>query len=196
MPYISPGNRKMKIPTFSLPSEKTCPNATDLCKKYCYTKKAERAYPQVLPCREKNYMETYSMQFVVDVAKQILKKKYEYFRIHEGGDFYNQDYFDKWCWIAQLCQDTKFLAYTQNYKLDFRFKPNNLQIYWTVWPDSKDVPDTGLKAYVIDNGNNVIPNTLDQPETHQCPKEIVEGMTCDKCLWCYEGKGDVKFKLH
>ena len=186
----------MKIPTFSLPSTITCPDATKLCQKYCYAKKAERIYPKTLPSRKRNYEESKSMQFIVDVTKHILNNKYKYFRIHESGDFYSQEYFDKWCWIAQICQDTKFLVYTQNYDLDFRFKPNNLIVYWSVWPDSKNVPKDGLFAYVVDNGNNKIPNTLAKKKAFNCKKETIKGMTCDKCLHCFEGKGNVKFTLH
>jgi len=196
MVYISPGNRKMKIPTFSLPSIMTCPNATPLCKKYCYAKKAERAYPNVLPSRTRNYIESGFDDFVINVSKYIIKKGFEYFRIHESGDFYSQKYFDDWCKIAHICKSTKFLAYTQVYDLDFTLKPDNLIIYWTIWPDSKDVPKDGLKAYVVDDGKHKISNKLDKYKAFRCKKETIKGMTCDKCLHCFEGKGDVKFKLH
>jgi hypothetical protein len=187
----------MNIPTFSLPSDTTCLNATLLCKKYCYAKKAERVYPNVLPSRIKNYMASNDSDFVREVVSWILKNKPKYFRIHESGDFYSQEYLDKWHYIALICKDTKFLAYTQMYDLDYElFKTNNLVIYWTVWPDSINIPDEGLYAYVIDNGKNKISNKLDSPKIHQCPKEIVKNMTCDKCLWCFDGKGNVKFKLH
>ena len=186
----------MNIPTFSLPSDISCPNQTPLCSKYCYAKKAERAYPQVLPSRNRNYDESLDYDFVRRVVLWIIKHKPKYFRIHESGDFYSQDYFDKWCYISALCPDTNFLAYTQVYDLSLTLKPNNLTIYWTVWPDSKSVPNNGLKAYVIDDGTGKISNKLDDKNTHQCPKEIKKDMTCDKCLWCFNSKGDVKFKLH
>jgi len=194
MIYISPGNRRMKIPTFSLPAEKTCPNSTPLCRKYCYAKKAEKAYPNVLPSRKRNYDETTNWNFPRDVVNWILKHKPKYFRIHESGDFYSQDYLDKWCLIAHICYNTKFLAYTQMYDFNYDLVPNNLTIYWTVWPDSKGIPNNGLKAYVIDDGKNKIPKY--NTNGFLCKKGHGTDITCDKCLHCFEGKGDVVFEIH
>jgi len=187
----------MNIPTFSLPAETTCSNSTNLCRKFCYAKKAERMYPATLPSRQKNFKESKEWKFIGDVVKYIIKHNIKYLRIHESGDFYSQQYLDKWCYIATLCRDTKFLAYTQMYNLDtVTLKPDNLIIYWSVWPDSINVPDKGLFAYVIDNGKNKISNKLDKKSIKECPKENIKGMTCDKCLWCFDGKGNIKFKLH
>jgi hypothetical protein len=195
MVYISPGNRRMKIPTFSLPSETTCPNSTELCRDNCYAKKAERAYKNVLPSRIRNLKETKDkIEFAVNIYKWLIKKQPKYFRIHESGDFYSQDYFDIWCGVSRLFPEINFLAYTQMYDLDLTLKPDNLILYWTVWPDSKDVPINGLKAYVIDNGKNKIPY-YKTPETNICTK-TKSGITCDQCLYCFEGRGNVKFKIH
>ena len=195
MIYISPGNLRMKIPTFSLPADVTCPNSTSLCRQYCYAKKAERLYKNVLPSRIRNYKES---KKYLDFAKQLIiwlsKKQLKYFRIHESGDFYNQDYLDIWCGIAKLFPEINFLAYTQMYKLDYSLKPDNLIIYWTVWPDSKDVPDTGLKAYVIDDGSNKINNY--KTDGLICKKGHGNNLTCDKCLYCFKGKGNVRFRIH
>jgi hypothetical protein len=186
----------MKIPTFSLPAEVTCPNATELCKKNCYAKKAERAYKSALDSRMRNYKESKNtLDFGVKLFKWLLLKQPKYFRIHESGDFYSQDYLDIWCGIAKLFPKIKFLAYTQMYDLDYTLKPDNLIVYWTVWPDSKRVPNNNLKAYVIDNGNNKIPK-YNKAKGHLCKKGKGKNITCDKCLYCFEGKGDVRFKIH
>jgi len=197
MVYISSGNRRMEIPTFSLPAETTCPGATDLCKEYCYAKKAERVWPNVLPSREKNYKESKRFkQFMWNLYSWLSLKQPIYFRIHESGDFYSQEYFNTWCTIAYLFPEIKFLAYTQIYDLDLSYKPDNLILYWTIWPDSKEVPKDGLKAYVIDDGSNKIPNYKDAPTGHMCSKGHGSKLTCDKCKYCLEGKGDVIFKIH
>jgi len=192
--YISKGNLRMDIPTFSLPSNITCPNATDLCKKYCYARKAEVSYPNVLPSRIRNCLESENDDFARVMIKWILKHKPKYFRIHESGDFYSQGYLDKWCMIAVFCKDTKFLAYTQMYDYDYTLKPDNLIIYFSIWPDSKDIPKEGLKAYVIDDGKNKIPYY--DTDGFVCKKGKGTDITCDKCLYCFEGKGNVQFKLH
>jgi len=200
MLYISPGNRRMNIPTFSLPSEDTCPGATDLCKKNCYAKKAERIWKYVLPSRKRNLNGTKNTSFIGNVIKYIDKHKPEYFRIHESGDFYNQKYLCCWFVIANLCPDTKFLAYTQNYKLDYSLKPDNFILYWTVWPDSLGVPETGLRATVIDDGSGKIDDSSLQSErldkAFKCKKGKGNNITCEKCKYCLEGKGDVTFKIH
>ena len=187
----------MDIPTFSLPAEVTCPNATDLCKKYCYAKKAERMYPKVLPSRKRNYRATKDRHFVQVMWHDLSDLKSEYIRIHESGDFYSQEYLNKWFKICKLLYYKKFLVYTQMYDLDWSNKPDNLIVYWTVWPDTNlsKVPE-GLRAYVIDSGSNKIPKYKTEPKCKICTKGKGNKLICNDCMWCYEGKGDIKFKIH
>ena len=196
MVYISQGNRRMSVPTFSLPAEKTCPGSTHLCRKYCYSKKAEKAWKNVLPCRMNNMYESNSNKFVDNVVKIIKKRKPKYFRIHESGDFYSQDYLDKWFEIIEKCPEVTFLAYTQCYNMNFSHKPDNLNLYWTVWPDSKDVPKEGLYAYVVDNGKGKIPKYKTKPTGFNCSKGMGSKVKCENCKHCLEGKGNVIFKIH
>ena len=196
MVYISSGNRRMGLPTFSLPSEVTCPGATTLCKEYCYAKKAEKTWKNVLPCRFNNMYESSNGNFVKKVNKIIKSKKPTYFRIHESGDFYSQEYLDKWFKIIRANPKVKFLAYTQNYDLDYSKKPNNLVLYWTVWPDSKNIPKEGLYAYVIDDGKGKLPEYKVKPKGKNCTKGMGSKVKCENCQYCLEGKGDVIFKVH
>jgi hypothetical protein len=193
MVYLSNGNRRMNIPTFSLLSEHTCPNATELCKKYCYAKKAERAYANAYMSRMTNTFDSLKATFVNSVSVEIKSKSPKYIRIHESGDFYSQEYLDKWFIICRKFPSVKFLAYSQMYNLNWKVKPKNMVIYWTIWPDSKVIP-IGLKAYVVDNGRNKIPKYPNKILGHKCKKGT--NLTCDTCLWCFEGKGDVIFKIH
>ena len=193
--YISKGNRRMSIPTFSIPSGVTCPNSTKLCRKYCYAKKAEKSWPNVLKSRHRNFQETMQENFTREMIKQIKSLKTKYFRIHESGDFYNQEYLDKWFKICKKLKNITFLAYTNRWDLDWTNKPDNLVIYWSVWPDSKRVPRDGLKAYVIDGGKHKIPKHRIKPKGKICQKESGV-IRCETCLWCFKGKGDVIFKLH
>ena len=193
--YISPGNSRMKIPTFSLPEIKTCEGATDLCKKYCYAKKAGNwKAPKI--SRLNNLKESKCESFIGDSVKIIKKSKSKYIRIHEAGDFYSQEYLEKWFEICRKVPDKKFLAYTQMYDLDYSKQPKNLTIYWSVWPDTdkSKLPKKGLFAYVVDAGKDKIPKYTIRRKTHECQKNGEIG--CEKCLYCYEGKGNVRFKLH
>jgi hypothetical protein len=125
------GNRKLtnnettRFMIWNLPAQKTCPFATELCKKSCYAKKAERVYPQVLPSREANYSESLSPDFVSNMIYTIktllnskgFKGKKAVFRIHESGDFYNLEYTRKWIAICKHFENDNriiFLAYTKS----------------------------------------------------------------------------------
>ena len=103
--YFSKGNKKLKSTKalkfliWNLPAVKTCPFATESCKRLCYARKAERVYPSVLPCREKNFQASKSPDFVEKVIEIIKKEKDNrvlVVRIHESGDFYNKEYAEKW----------------------------------------------------------------------------------------------------
>jgi hypothetical protein len=50
--------------------------------------------------------------FVERIVKEI-KGKWQYFRIHASGDFYSEEYVEKWIEIAQQCPDTIFKAFTK-----------------------------------------------------------------------------------
>jgi len=62
--YLSNGNLRMNIPTWSIPAETTCPNATSSCKKNCYAKKAERMYRNTRESRKQNLEDTKKKDFV------------------------------------------------------------------------------------------------------------------------------------
>lgn len=196
MVYLSDGNLRMKIPTFSIMSKHTCPNATTLCKKFCYAKKAERIYKNTYNSRFLNTIKTLSESFTKEAIKEIDKRKSNYIRIHESGDFYSQEYLNKWFEICRAIPDKKFLVYTQMWNLKWRNKPKNMVVYWTVWPDTVNKVKRGLKAFVVDNGKGRIPPYNTRVNGVMCKKGNGNNITCDKCLYCFEGRGNVKFKLH
>jgi len=195
--YLSDGNLRMKIPTWSIPAEITCPGSTTTCRNYCYAKKAERTYRNTRLSRIRNLNDSKRKDFVSKMIPLIERKKSKYVRVHESGDFYSQIYLDKWIDIANKFPEKTFLMYTQNYKLDYSKIPDNVVLYYTIWPDSRDVPKKGLKAYVIDNGSGKIGKyKIDLSKVKECKKGKGSKLKCENCMWCYHGKGDVKFKLH
>ncbi len=179
--YISKGNSKMTIPTWSLPSHRTCPSKTKLCSKHCYAVKAERQYKQVLPCRKQNYRDSLRGDFVDMLASIIGRGKSGYFRIHESGDFYSQEYLDKWIAIANRLPDIRFLAFTKCFGLDYSQVPSNLVIYWSIWPDTVDAPVKGRFAYAGDCGHD---------------KSVDCAGYCDNCMVCFGGQVNVHFNIH
>ena len=139
---------------WNLPAEKTCPFATEHCKKFCYTKKAERLYPQVLPAREANYQASLRDDFsehMIDtieyyLASKAFAGKKVIFRIHESGDFYNVEYMKKWVNVARHFEkipNIVFLAYTKSLKYvvecgySQKVWPSNFIIRASVWADTK-----------------------------------------------------------
>lgn len=153
------GNNKLKnnentrFMIWNLPAQKTCPFATEMCKKACYAKKAERVYPQVLPSRERNHTESLTADFVENMIFTIetllnskaFKNKKAVFRIHESGDFYNYEYTKKWCDIVKHFENDSrivFLAYTKSipffvrYVLEVGNVPENLVVRASIWKDT------------------------------------------------------------
>lgn len=163
--YLSEGNRKLKktdevnFLIWNLPAVSTCPNSTAQCRKSCYARKAERLYPKVLESRKWNLSESRGYyytsidgrqiqwaNFFVDVMIQKItpylnkaKKqgKKIYFRIHESGDFYSQEYFNYWLYIARAFEGEPitFTAYTKSVHL-VHDVPDNMTILFSLWDDT------------------------------------------------------------
>jgi hypothetical protein len=185
--YVSNGNKKMSLPTFSLPARQTCPGCTTQCAAKCYARKAEIAYPGVLPSRKRNWLATKQSAFVTGMIAIVKRKGKKWFRIHESGDFYSQAYLEKWVEIVAACPEVKFLAFTKSFHLDFSAaqKLKNLSLVWSVWPDTdlSTVPP-GPRAYAGDSG---------PADALECPGN------CDTCLVCWSlaKRGiDVHFTIH
>lgn len=99
------GNMKVSSNTllFSLPAGTNGTCITDC--PGCYAKKFEKLYPNVLKARTRNFnIINKDLTLLEDAVYGILSKyenKISLIRIHEGGDFYSQDYADIWDRIAQ-----------------------------------------------------------------------------------------------
>lgn len=199
--YLSEGNMKLArndkeyFLIWNLPAVTTCPNRTAMCEKACYARKAERLYPQVLPCRENNFDLSRKSSFTYDMIHTIryylgLKKnigKKCYFRIHESGDFYNQNYTNAWIYIASQLPEVTFLAYTKSIQFFTNgineTVPQNMTIRYSIWDDTnkRDIE---------------IANDLQLPIYTAFPKEelLTQILTtafiecdcdCSKCKMCY-----------
>ncbi len=107
---------------FNLPAGHSCPFARD-CKikvdRYtgkfetigkvfrCYAASAER-FPGVRKSRWENY------EAMLNNEPIILPKGITHLRIHSSGDFFSQDYFDKWLQVARDNPTVKFWAFTKS----------------------------------------------------------------------------------
>jgi len=68
----------------------------------------------VLAYRLRNDELSKGRYFETDMIKEITKAKVSDFRIHESGDFYSQEYIDKWVVIASVKALVNFYFYTKN----------------------------------------------------------------------------------
>jgi hypothetical protein len=130
------------IPAYKSASGKlTCPMA-DGCVKFCYAKKGAYIWSNVQPAFEKRYELSKTDDFVNKMHDEIVKKKPDYVRVHDSGDYYSKKYLNKWIDIALLFPEVKFYSYT-----------NMVQMFLdTDLPSNFDVifSDSGKQKHLID----------------------------------------------
>jgi len=181
--HISKGNMKLGgITNISLRPELDCPNCHK-CHKECYAQKSYRQYTNVRKAWGDNSLIARSNvdRFFSQLKQYFNRNKPHYFRIHVGGDFFSQQYVDMWLKFAYNHISTKFLAFTKT-NFDFSKKPDNFIVIYSQW-EGLDIHGNGIRAWISRDIRT--PNKV-----FQCPSN------CEKCLYCFEGKGDVVFKLH
>ena len=130
------------IPAYKSASGKlTCPFA-DECIKFCYAKKGAYVWSNVQPAFEKRYQLTKTDKFVTAMTKEIIKKRPDYIRVHDSGDYYSHKYLQKWLRIAKAFPKIKFYSYTNCVKMLKNVDlPNNYDIIFS---------DSGKQKYMID----------------------------------------------
>ena len=102
------------IPAYKTASGKTtCPFA-DLCIQFCYAKKGAYTWSNVKPAFEKRYALTKTDQFISAMTKEIKKKRADYVRVHDSGDYYSPKYLQKWLTIAKNNPSVRFYSYTNS----------------------------------------------------------------------------------
>lgn len=199
LPKISLGNAKLQD-TFlwSIPPVSTCPGATDQCKKDCYALKAYRRFPTAKKSYDHNYELTKQDNFADLIVHYLFTEKqskrktarYEYFRVHESGDFYNQNYLNKFIEIAKRAPHIKFLAYTKSGWLDFSKLPTNFVVRLSLWDDS----NTKKIAQALDVFPRAIMDGMqERAGTFYCAPTLQCHKDCGR--YCWEQKTDVKFSL-
>lgn len=215
--YVSEENLKLQRTgsvawlIFNLPAIVTCPGATEHCKKFCYARKAENCYPDCLPARKRNFecsrsdcFREFMTDYIHGKIRRARKKRQWRVRIHESGDFYNQEYTDKWLGIAEDCIDTgaDFWAYTKSFRFfDGKTLPPNFKLLASVWDDT---PIEDIKL-IIKNGWRIYTAVTDPTNMETVLKELdpiselikrygLTGCACVNCSAC--GKcGDDSAKI-
>ena len=196
---ISFGNKKLPKRTaiFNLPAVKTCPNKTAFCAVNCYALKAERLYKAVYPARKRNLKASLSADFTDQMIGKLssVAHKFDTVRIHEAGDFYNQEYFDKWVIIALAFPHKTFYAYTKSFHLDFSAKPENMVLI-----ASFDESTNTASKINYELRRKYFANTftiIRKEEANQYLAWQICGQDCTKCDVCFSRTGlDLKVVKH
>jgi len=185
IPKISFGNKKLPKSTmiFNIPAVKTCPMKTSLCESACYALKAEIQYKNVVPQARKHNLKLSQSDSFVSLMIEIVNKykhKIKQVRIHESGDFYNQDYLDKWFMVAREFPSIKFHAYTKSFHLDFSGKPSNFVLIASFDKTTTDKAKLlySIKKTSFDNTFSIVPKGADST----CIQD------CNKCSLCWNAK--------
>ena len=121
-----------EIYSFSLPSGYTCPFAVDCLSKAdritgkvtdgkhtlfrCFSASDEARSPNARQQRWHNFDILRKLDFegMVTELYRAIPSAMDICRVHVGGDFFNQKYFEAWLQIARLLPDKKFYAYTKS----------------------------------------------------------------------------------
>lgn len=130
------------IPAYKSASGKlTCPMA-DECVKFCYAKKGAYVWSNVKPAFERRYELSKTLEFIDAMNDEIRKKKPDYVRVHDSGDYYSRTYLSKWIAIAKQNPDVRFYSYTN--MVDMMLKADLPENYDIIFSDS------GKQKHLID----------------------------------------------
>ena len=136
----------VKLMNFGIPAYKsasgklTCPMA-DECVKFCYAKKGAYIWSNVQPAFEKRYELSKTDKFIESMNDEIRRKKPDFIRVHDSGDYYSRAYLNKWIQIAKDNPDVKFYSYTNMVQLTKEIHlPDNYDIIYS---------DSGKQKHLI-----------------------------------------------
>jgi len=144
---------KKKVFNFSIPAYKsetgkiTCPFA-DKCIKFCYAQKGNyKRFPSVRNGMEKKYQLTKQENFIKLMNTEIQKKKPDFIRVHDSGDYYSKAYLNKWLTIAEQNPKVKFYSYTNSIKFikELQEIPGNFDFIFS---------DSGKQSNLIDKAKD------------------------------------------
>lgn len=143
----------LRVFNFGIPAYKsatgklTCPFAAE-CVKFCYAQKGAYSWSNVKPVFEKRYELTKTDDFVNEMNKEIAKKKPDYVRVHDSGDYYSKAYLDKWIEIAIHNPHVRFYSYTNSVELLKATElPDNYDIIFSDSGKQKDKINTNIDRH-------------------------------------------------
>ena len=107
----------VRVFNWSIPAYKTskgkltCPMA-DSCIKFCYAQKGAFIWSNVKSVHERNYELSKTNDFIGLMNENIKRKRPDFIRVHDAGDYYSRSYMLKWFRIAKDNPAVRFYSYT------------------------------------------------------------------------------------
>lgn len=138
---LQPDNNGNGFLIWSIVGKITCYGKTAICDANCYNN--HRAYN--LKTKIRNYifslMDAFT-QTVIKLIKEFKQYKKTYVRIHEDGDFYSMEYFNKWVEIAENIPEAVFMAYTKDFRVlkqinKYNNEYDNIVLRYSLMEDTK-----------------------------------------------------------
>lgn len=213
---LTRGNQKLGrryIWGFTLPSgtQEICPGLTQVCSRFCYSKRLEKLRPKAHKAYRRNLLKTHRKDFTRRVYHFLRAHRVRIVRIHVGGDFYSDDYARKWLRIIELSPRTRFYFYTRSWRvpairqvLDQMAQQPNCAAWFSCDQETglpEIVPAEVRLAWLQTEKQEVIPQQVNlvfrrhgirQPlplaESRVCPEQdgVVRSahITCEQCQLC------------
>ena len=111
----------------------TCPNA-GACAKGCYALAGAYRFSNVAQAFERRLAVTQSNEFIDLMLKEIDANRAERIRIHDSGDFYSEEYLQRWLTIMRARPNVEFYAYTKMitmFKFHAPYLPKNFTVIYS-----------------------------------------------------------------
>lgn len=180
--YLSFSNSKLKqddIYTFGIPAYRsasgvsTCPNAGE-CLKGCYARQGFYVMPSVRAAQEARLALALTDDFVDVIDAEIKRRGVKRLRIHDSGDFFSVEYFNRWLAVIQRNPQVRFYAYTKMvtfFKARMKLLPSNFHVIFSEGgtQDSKIDVSVDRHSRVFATMSDVVANGYDNAVKNDLP---------------------------
>jgi len=190
------GNSKLSkdVLTFNLPA------GQEVCGRECvgcYALREQKRWKNVRTSRDNMLNRSQQDTFIDEAISELKKFGKKYVRVHASGEFYSQEYVDKWLEIAKALPNLTFYAYTKR-ESEFDFSglhalPNFVLHNSYVHVNGGQVVNYGKPAYLEQIVN-------EHPQAFICPlSKDRDGLCGKECTWCMEKENEgtpILFEIH
>jgi len=183
--------------TYHLWKDGTCPGATELCLKVCYS----------MRFRYNRYLWSCMFDNTCNLWKEIppLPSDAKIVRAHVSGDFDTPEYIDMWGRLCTKNPLVEFFAYTRSWRVP-ELLPKlsalqclpNMQLFASMDESTPEEPPDGWRVAWLVEPDSLSKFVLSRSGKHTmvCPEETGEKPNCESCGFCFKAtKGDVIFEL-